>query len=284
VAFVADLTDLPLIGRLNREQEVDVRAPSLVLDQLDTMEKGFLSQLRYSETTLAPRMVRTNDNNVSLQLAASNYARFLAAMQVFGSYSLDDQRREFAKYSTGTPPWFSHTLGVNCSLETGDGKLMWTVRPPTAAIEPNAVAPVMNEGSNIADVIGDEWDPERVARRGFHEELGFRVNDSTLAFSFYAVVAQFGSGGVCVMGHATTPLTLQEVIEQHYNAIDSHEHVNGLFACDANPESLLAFVDAHPLHEWSTWGLCSLWHVAKLVNADLPDLAVAPIEVETVST
>jgi hypothetical protein len=280
VAYVAQIRDAPLTGHLSREPEIDVRASSLVLDQLDQLEMTNRANIEHSETTLAPRRVVIDDEGVSMQLATSNYARFMAAAQLFGAYTHDEQGSEFNRYSTGTPPWFSHSLGVNCSLQTSDDKLLWTVRPQHAEIEPGVVAPVMNEGSNICDLDGDAWAPERVARRGFHEELGFATDDTDITFSFYAIVAQFGNGGLAVMGHARTPLTLQQVIEQHYNAADSHEHENGIFACDANPESLLTFLDTHPVDEWSTWGLASLHHVSQLVNAEVPDLEMISLDTE----
>jgi hypothetical protein len=279
VAFIADITRHALTGKLITEPEIDLRAPSMVMDKLDELEKHYREQLKFVEITLAPRVIRVVDGHSMLQLGTSNYARFMAAAEIFGSHAIDDQRRELSRYSIGTPPWFAHSLGVNCSLETADGKLVWTIRP-TNSLEGDLIAPVMGEGARLDDVVDGMWSPETTARRGFHEELGFPIASAdTLRLAFHSAVAQFGSGGHSISGHAISTLTLEEILEQHEDAIDANEHVNGIYVCDANAESLEAFLDAHPLDKWTTWGTSVLWDLATHhLNVKIDGLELQPIE------
>lgn len=286
IAFLADLTKHTLTGTLIQEPETDVREPSLVMEKLDELEKRYEDFLPHNEKTLAPRILRTNKGKAKLQFITSNHARFRAAAEILEGMSLTQQRIEFSRFSLGAPPWLIHSLGVNCSLETADRKLIWALRP-TNTIEGGLLAPAMGEGSRPDDIIKGKWLPETTARRGFHEELGFSPDSASdeLQITFYSAVTQFGNGGISISGHATTSLTLQQVLEQHQHALDADEHINGLYICDVNPEAFTAFLNAHPPEEWTSWGVGSIWDLAThRLHRKIDHVELQPMEPETVTS
>lgn len=279
VAFVADLTNRAVVGTLQTEPEIDLRAPSNAITQLDALTAAYAARLPFDEMTIAPRGVRVVDRNVEIQLAVSTYSRFLAARDVFGQQSAGAQRQEFVRYSIGTPPWFAHSLGVNCTLETADAKLIWSQRGPVP-VEPDRFVAAMGEGARFEDAIDGVWNPETTARRGFHEELGFPLDSADiLDITFHSLVAQFGNGGHSITGHAVTKLSLQEVLYQHQDAMDANENPYGFFVCDANDLALEAFLEVHPVEDWTTWGTANVWDLAThRLNTKVNGLELQPID------
>lgn len=278
-AVLADLTDKTISGSYTNDQEIDLRTPTRTQADLNDLEAEYARRLSVNEATLAPRITTTTDDDVELKLAVSSHSRWLAAAELFAQKSTSEQLADFEQYSTGTPPWLSHFLTVACSLETADEKLVWSVRPQ-GEIEGGGIGTTIAAAATPWDLINNSWDPKTTARRGFIEELGFTESDADeLDFTFYAVISQFGNGGISVVGHAKTELLLQDVLINHYDALDVNEEVNTLLVVEMEREPFEIFLESNPLSNWTTSGAANLFYVTNdRPTAKLDGIQVSQLE------
>lgn len=256
---LADLRGLEVKGVVDKAQAeeisslIDVRDGALQLDAdaHKVAAMGWAARLAFNETMLAPKRFETFDGVASLTLGLSTYARFRAARDQFIAFDEADRVRAMLQNELGTPLGFTHTLGVNCTLETSDAKLLTTRRSSRNASGAGMLSVAMSEASNYDDCDGSIFDPLTTALRGFAEELGLSTED-IVRVTPHSLVADAHDGGISILAHAVTRLDSGEVVRKHTKAPDGHEAAELRFD-DFTLQSLSALVEAN--EEWVPWGI-----------------------------
>lgn len=228
--LIADLRGSRVRGRIDQKRsnelssEVDLRDGAIHLDreqfELDTQR--WAERLAYNETTIAPKDVSFDDLGCLLTIGVSTRSRFHAAGEQLGAVEDELRIASMSANPLGTAPAFTHTLGVNCTLETSDGQLVTTRRSFATATGAGRLNVAMSEAANIEDALGFEFDPSRTLLRGLYEELGIR-RDDVVNHEFHSLVADVDDGGVALLAHARTKLTAEQVIAHHARAQDRDE-------------------------------------------------------------
>lgn len=278
---VADLTGAAVTGTV---LDHDAAASPAVLDLRDGASLSALAaaiereaairepfhaeRLPFNEATLAVRSfaeVRRPDGSreVRLQLVRSRYSRFVAALEALSGLPLDRRLELALSLETEVPSPLAHASGVNVTLETADGRMVWVRRPSTTTVAPGALASAMNEGVSAEDGHGGTWDPMRTIVRGFREELALGPEDFPEgAIHVHSLLSQCHLPGLVVAAHAVTSLTAAEVVDRHAGAVDGSEAAGGLLIGDASANGVAEVVaSGGPLADWlpvSVMGLRTL--------------------------
>lgn len=292
--LVADVRALGLRGILDHGTDVDLRSTDEVVARIEQRAQHHLASLPYVEATLAPKAIRfgdeTVDGAIELSLSTSTYDRFLAAVDVRADGDPDVVLAAMLRLRLGTPPELSHSLGVNLTLETADGKFLWSRRSSAAHIDGGMLAPAMNEGASTVDVDAlGHWDPVRTALRGLAEELGLGPEDlaarpGRASVEPHSVIAQVGNGGISVLAHATTRLSADEVERRRAGAPDHREADGPLVRSEASMAGLRDLLVAGGA--WVGWGPAALLGLASVrfggtslprISVGAPDAVVARV-------
>jgi hypothetical protein len=261
--------DLSVIDLRDGTGSSAVESAAEVGSMLDDRERRHAEMLTLNEETLAPRWVgfadETSDGTVRLQLRTSRYSRFLAAAEILSGVPLAARVEAMLRRRLGTPPELSHTLGVNCTLETSDGALVWTRRTERTAIDGGCLAPAMNEGASAGDLVDGRWSPMTTALRGFHEELGLDACDFlSSGIRFHSLISQVANGGIAVLGHAVTSLTADQVLRRHSTAVDQEEAEGGIVLTDASHAGVELLLTTHPTADWVGWAPACIEGLSRL--------------------
>jgi hypothetical protein len=259
--LVADLVGRTVSGKLT-EPIVDLTEPSL--PSLDELEAVHRQRLPYVEQTLAPvDVVIDGSSQVAIALTTSNYARYAAAAEVVRAFDVEHWMQLETSCRLGTPVQLSHSLGVNCTLETADGKLIWTKRSSLTNVESNSYNVAVSEGATPDDLDNGLWYPEATVRRALLEELGIPKH-TPLEISSHSLISQIDNGGISLLAHVTTPLDSQEVSWLAVRADDRIERAEDPFCTEATAEGIDAMLAATIDTSWTSWGVASILGLMKL--------------------
>lgn len=261
--ILADLVEAPLDARLESAAvfEVDVRDPELLdNDRFDAARRRYSIELAWDETTLAPKSLthaRSDEGyRTRVRLAASSYAAFKAAREQIVDLDFETRISLLTRAGLGAPASFSHTFGVNCTLETSDGKMLLVRRGIANEATTGQLSVAMSENSNIDDVVDNTFDPLDTAIRGFDEELGLSPDDlgapelGIAPVTFNAIIAQVPDCAISVVGHAVTHLSVDEVLEKQRGAKDAHES-GGFEVCEFSPDAITELLSSDL--QWTSW-------------------------------
>lgn len=251
--FLADLISFPLDARqAGYEGFVDVRegAPQLDIRLFDQVEKEFASSLPFNEQTLAPHAIRQVDGRTTVSFHVSKYSAYRAARQQFETLPLSERVLLATSNGLGTPSWFSHTFGVNLTVETSDGQVLLVRRSAVNESSVGQLSVSVSENSNVGDVRDGVFDPSVTGVRGLEEELGLVVSDLSEPLAFHSLIVQVPDGQFSLSGHAVTDLTTSEVLQRHRNAGDAHEAA-GFVVIDFTPRAVEELLEQHSF--WVPW-------------------------------
>lgn len=252
--LLADLVAAPLAVRFVTDEIIDVTDSAMGFDyeRFVNSEVAFAQSLPFNEATLAPFAIRCSENVTTVDVHASTYSAYRAAREQYSELALDERLR---MAMDGIPATYLHTFGVNCTVETRDGRMVLVRR---SAINESTVGQLsisVSENSNTGDVRGGVFDPSVTLLRGLEEELGLLPVDLAEAPLFHSLVAQVPDGQISLAAHVRTTLTASDVLARQLLASDAAE-AGGIVTVPFNPETIERLIEEHDA--WVPWALPAL--------------------------
>jgi hypothetical protein len=247
--LLANLVTAPLRARFVMDDVIDVTDEAFAFDRgrFAVAEAAFASVLPFNEQTLAPYALKHEPNTTVISLHSSHYSAYRAAREQFEERSLEE--RSLA-VSRGVSASFSHTFGVNATVETADGQLVLVRRSVVNESSVGQLSISVSENSNVYDVVEGAYDPTVTLLRGLEEELGLTAADLTGPVVFHSLIGQIPDAQLSLSAHVVTALESSEVLQRHVSATDAHE-AGGFVVIAFTPENIEQLLDEHP--SWVPW-------------------------------
>ncbi len=107
--------------------------------------------------------------------ASASYVHQRAATQVFQELPTHERAELLKDPPSSTLPCFSNNCGVVAAVVTGDGKLVFSRRSKTTAVNKGRMICGVVEGMTVDDLESGKPSPHRAILRGLREELGISL-------------------------------------------------------------------------------------------------------------